>query len=67
LRTEPEYAKRLQAAARGTLIDNPFSKEGFNLSVQSRILREDPALAERMKAEIAPKEKNPWKAGRNSI
>jgi hypothetical protein len=37
--------------AGGTSIKNPWSKEGMNLSEQGRLLKENPALAERLKKE----------------
>jgi hypothetical protein len=61
-KNNPTLAHRLKAdAKRGTPADNPFSKEGFNLSMQSKLLRDDPALAARMRAEVAGPEPNPWK------
>jgi hypothetical protein len=64
LRTAPEFAARLQAAAKGLRPENPWSKEGFNLTRISEIERDDPALAARMKAEVAsPGHDNPWVAG----
>jgi len=52
---------------------NPFAKDSLNLTEQARILKENPALAERLKAEAieqakaAPKEQPvsiiPWRTG----
>ena len=67
LKSEPVFAARLQAAAKGLRPENPFSPEGFNLTKQSNMLRDDPALAARMQAEVAPKERNPWLKGQENL
>lgn len=63
IRNSPEYAARLQAAARGQMANNPFSREGMNLTAQARMLRENPELAQKMKQQAEGPEPNPWMLG----
>ncbi|MHB8939864.1 MAG: hypothetical protein ACYC7K_00460 [Desulfobacteria bacterium] len=62
MKADPAYGARLRDAAKNIAdTSNPFMPgAGHNLTKQAILLRENPTLAAQLKAEAAPKEKNPW-------